>query len=284
MLIFLASCNAPIESKQVRISVTTWIGYTPLFYAKEKGWLEKINVKLINVVSLSENMYLYQAGNSDAYCGTQYEHSILKKKIPSLVPVMLFDRSNGGDMIMGNHTIEELQKSNKKIHVYLEMDSINYTLLQDFIAKYDIDESRINYIDRDQAEIASLHNTDKEKIMLIVTYVPFDSRLKKNGFTELLSTKQGLDLFVIDALFTRKEEVLAHKKQFTTLKKMVDKAIAEAQKDPKSFYDVIKPYQNDISYEEFVNSLHDITWINQKPSEELIKRMQQASLPTKDLL
>lgn len=101
------SCSSDYD-KKLKISATTWVGYTPLFYAKEMGWLEPLNIKLLNVSSLSENMYLYKAKNSDAYVGTQYEYNILSKENSSLVPVMLFDRSHGGDIIMSNILLEEL--------------------------------------------------------------------------------------------------------------------------------------------------------------------------------
>ena len=78
-----SSCTLQ-NHKKLRISITNWIGYTPLFYAKEKGWLELLDVKLLNVVSLSENMYLYKSGNSDAYVGTQYEYNTLVKNIESI--------------------------------------------------------------------------------------------------------------------------------------------------------------------------------------------------------
>jgi NitT/TauT family transport system substrate-binding protein len=283
LLILLGACSSPSQNP-LKISATTWIGYTPLFYAKEKGWLERINVRLINVVSLSENMYLYKAGNSDAYSGTQYEHSILKDSIPSLIPIMLFDRSNGGDIIMSNHTIEALTSSTKKIDAYLEMDSINYTLLEDFIHSYHIDEKRINYIDRDQLEISSLKNTQPDKQILIITYIPYDSALKNNGFQEILSTKNSLDLLVIDALYTTKENLNAHKKQYTQIKALVDDAIMALEQDPKEFYETVRPYMENMSYEEFQASIDDIVWINSTLDKTLIERMQQASFPTKDLL
>ena len=283
LLIFLGACSSSSQDP-LKISATTWIGYTPLFYAKEKGWLERINVKLTNVVSLSENMYLYKAGNSDAYCGTQYEHSVLKDTIPSLIPIMLFDRSNGGDIIMSNHTIEALQNSSKKIDAYLEMDSVNFIMLEDFIHSHHIDEKRINYIDRDQIDISTLKNTQPEKQILIITYIPYDNALRKNGFQEILSTKNNLELLIIDALFTTKENLNAHKKQYLQVKKLVDDALIALAKDPKEFYTTIKPYMSGLSYDEFLSSLNDIEWINSAIDEPLMKRMQTASFPTKDLL
>lgn len=282
--LLLISCSYPSHDHTLRISTTTWIGYTPLFYAKEKGWLKDINVKLINVVSLSENMYLYEAGNSDAYCGTQYEHSILKSKIPDLIPIMLFDRSNGGDMIMSNHSVEQIKNSSDTIYAYLEMDSINFTLLNDFIKVYGIDENRINYINRDQSEISELKDSEPEKQILIITYIPFDTKLSENGFKEILSTKSGLELLVIDALYTQKDEFVLHKEQFTLLKQQVDNAIAILHSDPNEFYQTIKPYMNGMTFKEFTKGLDDIEWINNDLDEKLRERMSRASFSTKDIL
>ena len=284
IVLLLCSCQPQSHDHTLRISATNWLGYTPLFYVKEKGSLDLIDIKLINVVSLSENMYLFKAGNSDAFCGTQYELSILKSQLPNVVPIMLFDRSNGGDMVMSNHSISELQNSTNEIDAYLEMDSINFTVLNDFIYKFNIDEKRVNYIDRDQSAISSLTNNEPNKQILIVTYMPYDSKLKHNGFKEIISTKNGLDLLVIDALFTRTEEFIAHKAQFIALKKLVDEAIASLHSDPKEFYETIKPYFTDLTYEDFVTELHDIEWINKELEDALKLRMQESDFSTKELI
>jgi len=283
-ILMISGCSKPQFEQTLKISTTTWIGYTPLYYAKEKGWLDDINVKLVNAVSLSENMYLYQAGNSDAFCGTQYEYSVLKKQNPNTIPIMLFDRSNGGDLIMSNHRIEELQNSTKKIQTYLEMDSINFTLLNDFINTYNIDENRIQFINRDQVEISSLTNSTPEEHIVIITYIPFDILLEKNGFKEILSTKSGLDLLVIDGLYAPKETFVKHEKQFKALKTLSNEAIAVLHSNPKEFYQTVKPYLETLTYQEFNNSLEDIIWINKELPEQLKSRMRQASFPIKDIL
>ena len=140
-IFLLTSCSIQNEEK-LKISTTTWIGYTPLYYAKEKGWLEPLNIKLLNVVSLSENMYLYKAGNSDAYVGTQYEYNVLKKD--NLIPIIMFDKSNGGDIVMSNYSVNDLLKTDSKIDVYLEMDSINSIVFDDFIKQYNLSNKQFN--------------------------------------------------------------------------------------------------------------------------------------------
>ena len=282
IIVFLFTSCSLENGKKIKISATTWIGYTPLFYAKEKSWLEPLNIKLLNVVSLSENMYLYKSGKSDAYVGTQYEYHYLVKNMESLTPILLFDKSNGGDVIMGNLDIEELEKIEKQIDVYLEMDSINSILFEDFINKHNLKNKNYNYINKDQAFISELKTSQNPTI--IVTYVPYNIKLEKNGFKNLASTKDNLDLLVIDAMFTTKELFLENKQTFIELKKLVDKSIVNLQKDPKEFHETIKDYLPNTDYEEFLKSLDDIIWINKDVSPKIIEKLSDNNFPTRDLL
>lgn len=277
------SCSSDYD-KKLKISATTWIGYTPLFYAKEMGWLEPLNIKLLNVSSLSENMYLYKAGSSDAYVGTQYEYNILRKEDSTLIPVMMFDKSHGGDVIMSNFSIEELKNSSKPIEAYLEMDSINYTLFEDFIKKSELDEERIVYINQDQSHISTIKETSLGKPIIIVTYSPYDNKLHSKGFKKIASTKDEFNLLVFDAMFTTTKTLTEHKKQFEGLKKAVDRAVAMLHKDPKQFYEKIKPYILEISYNEFKSALANVIWINEEIPSEIKDRIKKENFPMQDLI
>ncbi len=283
IIFFLTSCGSK-EYDRLKISATTWIGYTPLLYAKEKGWLDKYNIKILHVSSLAENMYLYKAGNADAYVGTQYEYSLLIEGDDTLMPIMMFDRSYGGDLIMSNVSVQELKSSSGPIDAYLEMDSINRTVLEDFLKKHRLEKKTINYLNNDQAAISNLHAAKMKRPALIITYVPYDSQLKKQGFHEIASTKDGLDLLVVDALFTTQDQFYKHKEQFVILKRFVDQAIDAVRNDPHEFYETVKHYMLEIDYEEFLLSLNDIIWINKKLEPELQERMKQGNFPTRDLL
>ena len=282
-IFFLTSCSQEYD-KKLKISATTWIGYAPLFYAKEKKWLEQIDVKLLNVSSLSENMYLYKAGNSDAFVGTQYEYTQLNKENQSLRPIMMFDRSYGGDIILANRSLQEIQETTQTIDAYLEMDSINLTVLEDFIHSYGLDYKQINYINKDQSQIATLEANNTLHPTLIVTYVPYNFTLVDNGFRKLTSTRDNLDLLVVDAMFTKDQTYHIHEKQFLELKKMVDRAIVALQKDPKEFFETIQPYMLNMDYDEFIHSLDDIIWINKELTPELKERLQEANFPIRDLI
>lgn len=281
LTLFLASCSTQTE-KQLKISATTWIGYTPLFYAKAKGWLEPLNIKLINVSSLSENMSVYKAKKSDIYVGTQYEFNHLQDT--SIVPIFMFDRSNGGDIVMSNYSIQELQDTNKPIDAYLEIDSINSTLLEDFLARYRLTEKKIHYINKDQTLIAALTTKKIRNPSLLITYIPYNIKLEKNGFKEIASTKNNLNLLVIDAMFTSKKVLSNNKARLLKLKEIINTSITNLQKDPKEFHLSIKPYLLNVSYEEFKDHLNDIVWINTEINQELQKRIEESHFPLRSLL
>lgn len=281
-LLFI-SCSSGTD-KRLKISATTWIGYTPLFYAKESGWLEPLNIKLLNVSSLSENMYLYKAGNVDAYVGTQYEYGILSKENASLIPIMLFDRSYGGDVIMSNLPIDGIRAASGPLDVYLEMDSINRMLFDDFVKKYGLEDKEINYINMDQSQISTIKNISTDKATVIVTYSPYDKQLEKKGFKTVVSTSDGLELLVLDALFATTEVFHEHSRQFKELKKIVDRAVVQLRKDPKEYYEKVKPYMLEIDYDEFLDSLKHIIWVNKNIPDDLKERIKEINLPIRDVL
>lgn len=280
-IFIFTSCSIQ-ENKKLKIATTSWIGYTPLLYVQEKGWLEPLNIKLLNVVSLSESMYLYKGNNADVYMGTQYEYNFLAQKIESLIPIMLMNKSNGGDLVMSNFSVDELQKTEQEIDVYLEMDSINSILFEVFIKKYNLENKQINYINKDQAYISELKNINKPTV--IVTYVPYNKILEKNGFKSLETTKNNYDLLVIDGMITTKETLNENKKTFLELKKLINKAIENLQNDPKEYYETIKDYLIDTNYEEFSESLNDIIWINKNIPEKIIENLSNNNFPTRDLI
>ncbi|WP_345978588.1 ABC transporter substrate-binding protein [Sulfurimonas sp. HSL3-2] len=282
--VFFVGCDSKKDDRLV-ISCNSWIGYSPFYYAKEQGWLDRLNIKLINVVSLGESMSLYDVGKSDAFTGTQYEYSVMKRKDKNLEPVMLLDRSYGGDMIFSNKSIEEIQNSDSKIDAYLEMGSVNSLLLKYFLEEYHVDKSRINYINKDQAIIENLKSAKfKSKTVLIVTYSPYDIRLKRNGFHEIACTKNGLTLVVVDALYTSKNMYETHKDKFIELKKAIDNAIEVMHKDPKKYYETVKPYLKGYTYDDFLLSLNEVKWINKDLSKELKQKLDSIEFPTEAIV
>ena len=260
----LSGCSEK-NSETLKIVANAWIGYSPLFYAKERGWLNEINIELIHVVSLGESMQLYLNGNAQAFTGTQYEFNQAQESRTEneLTPIILFNRSNGGDVIMSNRSLEQLKTANTPITAYLELNSVNLILFEDFIASRQLEQKQIQLINRDQGYISTLATSELTNPVIIVTYTPYNSILAGQGFTELGSTKDSDSLLVLDALYTKESTLNNNNARFEALKKIIDQAIEQLSLNPKDYYLHVKPYLGDISYQDFLLAREGIIWLNQ---------------------
>lgn len=276
---FTACTSKP--QKKIVIATNQWIGYAPLFYAYEKGELDKLNITLITSVSLAEATDLYIIGKADMVTTTQHEYNILKNAKHGIKAVILIDRSNGGDMILANKSLKALQKS-KKIDAYLEVDSINQEILLDFLQKNHINEDKINFINKDQQQIQTVKN-DTKKNILIVTYAPYNTNLEKKGFKELASTKDMNSIIVIDALCASNEIIKNDKARLIQLKKIIDESITAIEQEPEASYRVVSKYLSDLNYKDYLDSLTLIKWIN-KPSKDLLNYIKKYDYNEEDII
>lgn len=268
--LFFIACSSQQKSEQIVISTNQWIGYSPLFYAYEKGYLKDLNVKIINSVSLAEAADIYRVGQANMVTTTQHEYNSLRESTHDIVPVILLDRSNGGDMILSNRTINELKKS-KQIYAYLEVDSINQEILKNFIENNNMDINRFKVINKDQEQIRDVDFKKLQtKDLLIVTYSPYDIALKAKGFHEVASTKNIDSIIVIDALCSTQELFKNDKEKLIALKEALDRSIDEITQNPVQAHKITAKYLSNMSYKEFLASLKNIKWIN-KPSDQLLE-------------
>ncbi len=268
----LVSCSSQNDQKEIKIATNAWIGYAPLFYAKEQGKLDGLGFTLIHNVSLAEAADIYSVGRADMVTTTQHEYYFLKNVTNDIVPVILLDRSNGGDMILSNKSVTELKKA-KEIDAYLEVDSINAELLKEFMQKNGLKEEQMRFINKDQQKIQDVPY-EPSRAIVIVTYSPYDVTLKEKGFKEVASTRDLESLVVIDALCARKEVATNQRSRLKRLKSIIDASIEEIKKDPKRSYEHVAKYLGNISYDEYLASLQLIEWIN-KPSKEILKRIEK---------
>jgi len=280
-VIFSAIIGCSVSSPHpLRISANLWIGYSPLFYIQQKGWFKEHNIEMVNVVSLSENMEMYESGFVNAFTGTQYEFEQMRKKIPDLEPTILLDRSLGGDVIMGNRDIDTLQKA-ETINVYLEIDSINKVLLDSFIDLYEINASVLHFINKDSHESSKL--AMKEEPTLIITYTPYDIELKKSGY-KVLDTTKNLYLFVMDALYTDSKTRDDYTEELVVLNQLIAKSLNHLKKDPEEYFSTIKVFFKYKDLHTFLQALKSIQWIYNDRSSKLMQQLESHHIPTDNIL
>jgi len=276
----MGGCQDKQQVNEIRVSTNPWVGFTPFIYAQEKGWLKESKFKFIWVVGLAENVTLYEKGLSKGFTATQYEYFNFKNK-EYIKPYFLIDRSKGADTIMSNKSIEELKNTKEKIACYFEINSVNRDVFKAFIAMHSLNEARFVFYNSDQTSISVMQSSELPTI--IISYEPYTTAISKNGFTKISSTKELSNIEVIDAIFLDERVVEGNEKELSRLKQMFDKSVLSLKQNPKEFYDTVKGYLENQTYEQFLASLDGIEWLNDKPNQKVIEYLKKQNIPTDKL-
>jgi NitT/TauT family transport system substrate-binding protein len=267
-------CGNHNESK-LRISLNSWIGYSPVYYVKEKGWMDS-EIEFHSVVSLEESVKMFQAGITDGFCGTQYEyrHSNLLKE--STVPAILIDISKGGDVVLSNFDITDKDTLEGSIDVYLEIQTINSVIFQKFIEKYDLGGCELNLKNTNQFNISKLQ-PDADKL-IIITYEPYSTGLIKKGFTQAADS-ESLNMLVVDGIFFKTEKYAQRQSLLKKLRLNLDRALDVLKNDPMEYYITVLPYLDGLTYDEFFESLGEIEWVSGEIGDSLKKGLDVIGMP-----
>ncbi len=259
--------------KELRLAVSEWVGYLPIYYADEKGWLKEANIDIIQATSLNETVHYFQANLIDAFVTTQYEARLLDKN--SSIHIMALDRSDGGDIILSNRPLDTILKS-KKVKVYMERDTVNELVLEGFIKHYSLSSSKFELRHKEQLNVKNISPNSQEDIM-IITYEPYITQVKKNGFKEIASTKNS-NILILDSLYSSDKAYIKHRKQIDLLQILIKKAFKNLTNNPKEFYNTIKHIVDGQSYEDFQTSLSQIEWLIDKDSKYIDKLIEHHNI------
>lgn len=274
ILLFIACSSKDIENKKTKIVVSNWIGYSPLIYAYENGDLEKLNIELIVTTSLQSSLLMYEKNSYDGICSTKKELEYINKKeqkslIP--IPVFVFNRSFGGDMILSDIPKDALLSGKfKQIDVFLEKNSINELLFEKFKETNKIDTKYlINYTG--QKDIGDFKLDSKNIPKLIVTYEPYGTKLRQNGFYLIKSTKSD-ELLVFDFLSMKNTSLSSS--EIKQLQQILNNSIEKLKDEPRMFYNTIQAYFEDVSYENFILSLNGIEMFSKERKSKFLSLLK----------
>lgn len=283
-MLILSSCSDVGEKPPLVISTDTWIGAAPLYYAHAKGWLREANIEILQCDSIKENLERYNSGAADIVTGTVHEYHRLKQKHSDLIPIIIYDRSYGGDVILSNKTLLQIRQSKSKTDLYLEKNTVNEEMLNAFLAENNFSKEQFTLYDRTQREIAKLNALDSRKAVIAITYSPNDILLKKQGFFEIASSKNDHYL-IVDGFYISRTMALTHAAETKALRAAFARGVEAYRRNPKNFYETVNPYLGGVSYEEFTAMVDTIQWMDDHTlSATMLQQLEKSHFSTKELL
>lgn len=220
----LLSAAAPASAETLTIAHSTWVGYGPLYIAKEKGFFteEDLDVDLVVMEDIKTRMPALAAGRVDVAVTTV--DAVLGFYSPQRPLTYLFavDDSRGGDGIVATKEIKSVADLKGKKVAFTEGSVSQFflsVLLKDAgLTLKDVEGLNMTAGDAGAAFVAG-------KVDAAVTWEPWLSRGKATDHGALLvdsSAKPGL---ITDVMVTTSEKLEARRPEMEALYRAWTKAV-----------------------------------------------------------
>lgn len=202
----LAACTDRSE-RPLRIGTKSWLGYEPLFLARQRDFFDEQAVHLVEYPSASEVIRALRNKAIDGAALTVDEVLLLAADdlAPSIVLVM--DISHGGDAILGRPGTSGLgELAGRRVGV--ESGAMGAYVLSRALEQHGMTSSdvTISSLDVHEHEAAFLNND----IDAVVTFEPVLSRLLDSGAVTLFDSSE-IPGEIVDVLVVWEDVVTQHK-------------------------------------------------------------------------
>jgi NitT/TauT family transport system substrate-binding protein len=195
----LSACQPPPASP-LKVGMNAWVGYDPLVLARDKGLLDRRQVKVIELSSSSDTLRHFRNGLLDAAALTLDESLRLADEGVDLRIVGVLSTSAGADVVMALPEIREpAQLRGREIAV--EQTTVGALMLQRLLqaARLQHHEVRVRNMEASQ-HLAALRSG---RVDAAVTYEPLAGAMRAEGYVNLFDSRQMpgdiVDVLVVHA-------------------------------------------------------------------------------------
>jgi len=225
----LVDREAAAEPLKIRYSI--WVGYGPLFVAKEKGFFkeEKVDVDLVNIEDPKEGFFAMAAGRLDGVVSTIDTMVLYLKKGNEYQYVLALDDSAGGDGIVARKEIQSIKDlKGKKVAVNegsVSQFFLNVVLKENGMTQKDIEVVNMKQGDAGAAFVA-------EKVDAAVTWEPWLSKGKAAPHGKILIDSSQTPGLITDVLIFPRTVIQKRAREIQGVVNAWNKAVAFWEKNP----------------------------------------------------
>jgi NitT/TauT family transport system substrate-binding protein len=225
---------ASVSAEPIKLGMSTWLGYAPLYLAKEKGFFQKqgVEVEVVVIESPADRRAAFAADKIQGMATTVDTHvmTAAAENPIAVKQVLALDDSHGGDGMVAKKEIKTIKDlKGKTVAAQLGAGAsyfwLNYVLSQNGMKLADLKAIDMKAGDAGSAFVAG-------KIDAAVTWEPWLSRAKETPFGHVLLSSDKTPGIIVDSLAFKPDFI---KKQGADVKKIVAswyEAVEFAVKNP----------------------------------------------------
>ena len=195
----LSGCSEPVSP--LKVGTIVFPGYEFLFLARELGLLRPREVRLVELLSASDNLRLMEEGRLDAMTATLDEVMATRAKGVDLRIVAVLDVSEGADAVMARAGLQRPEQLRGR-RIAVEDSATGVVMLDAVLeaASLRVEDVVKLPFTPDQ----SLAVFQSEKVDALVTFEPWVSQLEALGAVRVYDSTQVPDR-IVDVLAVRQD-------------------------------------------------------------------------------
>jgi NitT/TauT family transport system substrate-binding protein len=225
--IAVAALAVPMSAaaETVKIAHSTWVGYGPLYIARDMGFFKKngVDVDLVVMEDPKERFPTMMADKIQMIASTVDTALLYLKKPDDFQYVVAIDDSNGGDGIVANKDINSIADLKGK-KVAVNEGSVSQFYLNVLLAKAGLKETDLQTVNMTASDAGTAFVA--KQVDAAVTWEPALSKGKSAPHGHLLvdsSTTPGL---ITDIIIAKESWIKAHQKDVAAVVKSWNEAVA----------------------------------------------------------
>lgn len=210
VLAALAGCRGASDEKPrpLRLGTNVWVGYEPLYVAREQKLYKGNPVRLVEFSSATQVLSAFRSGAIDAATLTLDEAVLLQDAGFPIRLVLVFDYSYGGDVLLAKPYIESVAELRGKLIAVEDTALGSYTLAlalkKGGLSRADVMVQTVE-VDSHEQVFAS------DEVDAVVTFEPVRTRLLAQGAKTLFSSRE-VPGKIIDVLVVSEKAATVHEK------------------------------------------------------------------------
>jgi NitT/TauT family transport system substrate-binding protein len=278
ILLFLFAGSA-FGAEPIKLGMSTWLGYAPLYLAKEKGFFKKrgVDVEIVVVESPADRRAAFAADKIQGMATTVDTH-VMTAAAENPIPVkqvLAIDDSHGGDGIVAKKEIKTIKDLvGKTVAAQLGAGAsyfwLNYILSQNGMKLSDLKTVDMKAGDAGSAFVAG-------KVDAAVTWEPWLSKAKATPFGHVLLSSDQTPGIIVDSLAFKPGFL---KKRGADVKKIVagwNEAVKFASANPKEADAIMAKFTGQ-KPEEFTKEKTGVRFYGSKENKEYFGTPQKPGL------
>lgn len=195
--LFLAGCGR--EPEALRIGTNVWLGYEPLYLARELGLFQAGSVRLVEYSSATQVMDAFEDGAIDAAALTLDEALLLRQSGMDVRIVLVMDVSDGADALLARPPLDSLAAL-KGRRVGVEDTAVGAYLLNAALQSARLRLQDVRLVPLQANEHG--HAYRSASVDALVTFEPTRSQLLAEGARVLFDSRQ-IPGQIVDVLAVR---------------------------------------------------------------------------------